>query len=235
MASRKYVNIQRPQILFLVLLSSILGHNFGFAFAASSSNTETTSSSQPLWSYQVKPNSYVGNVNSPQAPYTVMPSIFDAFNGLSQRQGALTSSPLLSILPIILIAAGGMLLLLPFLAMMFTSPFGGASGFGGYGGAGGFGYPQLGALNKKRSLNGGDLFGSRSIIDLVEHVSTAIDEFSKRYPTASHATSSKRAKSLNTDQVNAQPANHKQATSATNEDSTGTNRASGSPSITETP
>lgn len=232
MSSRKSFNIKRPQILFIILLSSTFGHNFGFAIAASSSNTESTSSSQPLWSYQVKPNSYVGNVNSPQAPYTAMPSIFDAFNGLSQRQGALTSSPLLSILPIILIAAGGMLLLLPFLAMMFASPFGGASGFGGYGGAGGFGYPQLGALNKKRSLGGGDLFGSRSIIDMVEYVTTAIDEFSKRYPAA-NGLSSKRAKSLNTDQTNGQPTNHKQSTSAMNENSTEPNRVGGSPPITK--
>lgn len=211
MGPKKLINIQHPQVLFIILVSSIVG-NLGFALAAGTTGTssEGTSSSQPLWSYQVKPNNYVGGANSAQAPYTAMPSLFDAFNGLSQRQGALTSSPILSILPIILIAAGGMLLLLPFLAMMFASPFGGAGGFGSYGGAGGFGYPQLGSLSKKRSLNG-DLFGSRNLIDLVEHVTTAIDEFSRRYPNAAISSHHKRGKSLNTDQVNAQPANHKQA------------------------
>lgn len=233
MGPKKLINIQRPQILFIILLSSIVSHNFGFALAAAStgSSSESTSSSQPLWSYQVKPNSYVGGSNSPQAPYTAMPSLFDAFNGLSQRQGALTSSPILSILPIILIAAGGMLLLLPFLAMMFASPFGGAGGFGSYGGAGGFGYPQLGSLNKKRSFNG-DLFGSRSLIDLVEHVSTAIDEFSRRYPNAA-SSHQKRAKSLNTDQTNPQPTNHKQVSVSSNNDEANLNR-SNAPSVTET-
>lgn len=209
----------RPQLLLLFVVSSLLTHLLGHiepVAGAGTSTSETTSSSQPLWSYQVKPNSYVNAAGGQPAHYTTTPTIFDAFNGLSQRQGALTGSPFLSILPIILIAAGGMLLLLPFLTMMMASPFSG--GLGGYNG--GFGYPQVGALSKKRSLT--DQFGGqRSLVDLIENVSSTIDEFARKYSTnsASAATnngqqSNKRAKSLNPSQLNEQPqamppANHR--------------------------
>lgn len=221
----------------MFILSSVLTHALGQAvLPTSAANTnggvngvqsESASSSQPLWSYQVKPSTYVNSPSAQTGHYSsAMPSLFDAFNGLSQRQGALTSSPFLSILPIILIAAGGMLLLLPLLTMMMASPFGGGFG-GGYNG--GFGYPQVGALNRKRSLNeqgGARLAGGNggSLIDLIEHVSSTIDELTKKYSPATTAITSgqqqqqhqKRAKSLTGElllqQAAAaapQPANHK--------------------------
>lgn len=202
----------KPQLVFLFILSSVLTHALGQiqqANAASSSASETASSSQPLWSYQVKPNSYVNAPGAQQGHYSGVPSLFEAFNGLSQRQGALTSSPFLSILPIILIAAGGMLLLLPLLTMMMASPFGGG-GFGGYGG-GGFGYPQVGALSKKRSL--ADQFGSqRGLVDIMEHVSSTIEELSKKYSSRVEASPQRRAKSINSPNEatgQAPPSNHK--------------------------
>lgn len=190
------------------MFSSVLSHVLGNiptinAASSAASPSETTSSSQPLWSYQVKPNSYA-NVGGNQAGhYSPVPSILDAFNGLSQRQGALTSSPFLSILPIILIAAGGMLLLLPFLTMMIASPFSGGAGFGAYNN-GPFGYPQAGALNKKRSL--ADSFGQRGLIDLIEHVTTSIEEMTRKYsPSNGGANNSgqlnKRTKALNLQQL----------------------------------
>lgn len=169
------------------------------AASSSTSSSETTSSSQPLWSYQVKPNSYANVAASSQAGhYSPVPSLLDAFNGLSQRQGALSSSPFLSILPIILIAAGGMLLLLPFLTMMIASPFSGGAGFGAYNN-GPFGYPQVGALNKKRSL--ADSFGQRGLMDLIEHVTTSIEEMTKKYSTPTNSGQlNKRAKGMNLQQ-----------------------------------
>ena len=137
---------------------------------SANSPTETVSSSQPLWSYQVKPNAYVNGAPS-QPHMNPVSSIFDAFNGLSQRQGALSGSPFLSILPIILIAAGGMLLLLPFLTMMVASPFGGGGNLYGGFGSGQYGYPQ--ALSKKRSLFT-DHLASKSFNDILEHVSSTI-------------------------------------------------------------
>lgn len=214
----------RPQLLVLFVLSSLLTHLLGhvqFVSAAGTTGSETTSSSQPLWSYQVKPNSYVNAAGGQQAHYATNPTIFDAFNGLSQRQGALGGSPFLSILPIILIAAGGMLLLLPFLTMMMASPFTG--GLGGYNN--GFGYPQVGALSKKRSL--ADQFGGqRGLIDIIENVSTTIDELTRKYSTNSATNngqqSNKRAKSLLSSPANEQPlvmppVNHRPSTTNTEE------------------
>lgn len=218
----------------MLIFASVLTNFLGLVVqpvraSGSSSSSESASSSQPLWSYQVKPNSYVGGQ---PGHYSATPSLFDAFNGLSQRQGALSGSPFLSILPIILIAAGGLLLLLPMLTMMMASPFG--AGFGG--GYQNLGYPQVGALNKRRSLDSTTLFGNqRGLIDLVEHVSTTIEELTKKYsnPSVTAATTTttnnngqqqannnnnKRAKSLNS-QVNesqAQPANHKSSDELSN-------------------
>lgn len=215
------VRDNRPQLIFVFILSSVLTHVLGQALPTSAANpgpTETASSSQPLWSYQVKPSNYVNAQTGQQNHYPTVPSLFDAFNGLSQRQGALTSSPFLSILPIILIAAGGMLLLLPLLTMMMASPFSG--GFGGYNG--GFGYPQVGSLNKKRSL--ADQIGGRNgLVDLIEHVSSTIDELTKKYANPPNGHQNKRAKSLNypstietqspssSSPSSPQPANHKPA------------------------
>lgn len=154
-----------------------------------------------------------------------MPSLFDAFNGLSQRQGALSGSPFLSILPIILIAAGGMLLLLPMLTMMMASPFGGG-GFGGGFNGGSFGYPQ--ALNKKRSVNDQH---QRGLLDLFEHVSSSIEEISKKYnlnsPHQAGSSSNgklRTAKSMNSSQqqqASEAPANHR--SSGSSEDTGGAN------------
>lgn len=217
----------RPQFVFLLALCSLLTLAFGQiqptnAAGTSGTSAETTSSSQPLWSYQVKPNSYLnapGGVGVSQSGHygsVAPPSLFDAFNGLSQRQGALTSSPFLSILPIILIAAGGMLLLLPMLTMMMASPFGGGGAFGGYNN-GAFGYPQVGALSKKRSL-ADQYTGQRGLIDILENVSSTIEELSKKYgnvgalPTsnkvAALAGAQKRAKSL-LSEMDLSPTNHK--------------------------
>lgn len=190
------------KLIYFVGFSSVLTNVLGLipsTLAATSSSTSSVSSdqtsqsaSQPLWSYQVKPNSYL-NVPSSQShqqqqhygstgpTYGVgsgLPSIFDAFSGLSQRQGALTGSPFLSILPIILIAAGGMLLLLPLLTMMMASPFGG--GFGGGFNNGPFGYPQVGALNKKRSLNDNSQH-QRGILEMIENFSSTVEELTKKY------------------------------------------------------
>lgn len=222
------VRNHRPQVVFFFVLSSVLTHALGHvqvARAAGTTSSETTSSSQPLWSYQVKPNSYVNVPASQPSHYQGVPSIFDAFNGLSQRQGALSSSPFLSFLPIILIAAGGMLLLLPFLTMMIASPFSGGLGGGGFNG--GFGYPQVGALNKKRSL--GEQFGQRGLIDLIEHVSSSIEELTKKYSPQPSGIN-KRAKSLNSPSAanESQPANHKPITSTTNEETANGNSLSNS-------
>jgi len=206
----------RAHFILLFVFPSILTHALGqiqqTAAVSSSSSTESASSTQPIWSYQVKPNGYVNTPAGQQAHYTASPSIFDAFSGLSQRQGSLSSSPFLSILPIILIAAGGMLLLLPLLTMMIASPFSG--GFGGYGNQ--FGYPQVGALNKKRSL--ADQFGQKGLVDLIEHVSTTIDELTRKYSNpSSTGQTQRRAKGLNSHLANepqispSTPTNHKPA------------------------
>lgn len=240
----------------MLMLSSILTHVLGNIQAANaassaSSSSETTSSSQPLWSYQVKPNSYANVASNQAGHYSAAPSILDAFNGLSQRQGALSSSPFLSILPIILIAAGGMLLLLPFLTMMIASPFSGGAGFGAYNN-GPFGYPQVSAMNKKRSL--ADSFGQRGLIDLIEHVSSSIEEMARKYsPSTTGSGNSgqfnKRAKAMNLQpqqpnesasqtqsqqQVNHKPVGLAQTasgtiiSSSTNEESNSNNNLSGS-------
>lgn len=204
---------KKVQLLFFFVLSSIITHSLGghikltsaagtSSGAQSSTPSETTSSSQPLWSYQVKPNSagYLNIPNNQQQfnsnlghhyPSSFPASLFEAFSGLSQRQGALSSSPFLSILPIILIAAGGMLLLLPFLTMMIASPFSGAGAFGGGGfNNGNFGYPPVGGLNKKRSLSGnGEQFGQHNLVDLMENVSTTIEELVKKYTATGNPTS----------------------------------------------
>ena len=189
------------------------------------SASESVSSSQPLWSYQVRPSAFVGASSSP-SPSHYGPSsfggaspmsLFDAFSGLSQRQGALSSSPFLSLLPIILIAAGGMLLLLPLLTMMMASPFGGAGVFGGGGGFPNYGggYPQVGAaLSKKRSLEPQINVGGqqRSFIDLIEHVSSTIESLTRTYaPPGNAAQQNKRAKSLHLDGNAPQASNHKAA------------------------
>lgn len=230
---------KQPQLILMILLSSMLAHVLGQVqlvsaaggpSSSSSSSSETTSSSQPLWSYQVKPGSYINAPSGqPGAPYSAMPSIFDAFNGLSQRQGALSGSPFLSILPIILIAAGGILLLLPFLTMMMASPFSGA-GFGGYG-QGGFGYPQMAAaMGKKRSLadqmpGQGPRGGAGQLGDLIENFSSVIDELTRKYSVATNSQQAnvgqpnRRGKAINltssqpiTNDAASQatPANHKQ-------------------------
>lgn len=228
--------------MFFFVLTSVLTHSLGrikpisavgTAGQSSSSTSETASSSQPLWSYQVKPNSYLNVPNNQQVNganagpghySSPFPSIFDAFNGLSQRQGALSSSPFLSILPIILIAAGGMLLLLPFLTMMIASPFSGA-GFGGGGGFnGGFGYPQAAGLNKKRSLsNNADQLSQRGLIDLMEHVTSTIEELARKYSGSTGVNNSpltngnRRAKALSLQQ----PSNESGAQQTNNHKSTG--------------
>lgn len=151
--------------------------------SVSPSEATSSSSSQPVWSYQVKPNAYVNSANG-QAHAGPMSSIFDAFNGLSQRQGALSGSPFLSILPIILIAAGGMLLLLPFLTMMIASPFSGTGGLYGGGFNGGqYGYPQ--GLSRKRSLFSTDGLASKGFQEILDHVSTTIDELARKYTPTS--------------------------------------------------
>lgn len=207
-------------LALVVLLSSVITHLLGIvqvvdagSSTSATSTGESVSSSQPLWSYQVKPGMQVGGSSSnylsnplggphPYPSGPSLPSIFDAFNGaLSQRQGALTSSPFLSILPIILIAAGGLLLLLPLLTMMMASPFGGfGAGFGNN-----FGYPQAG-LNKKRSL--GDQLSRSSFYDILEHVSSTIDDLSKKY---SQTGTSRRAKSNTTPVAGQQPGAEQQA------------------------
>lgn len=234
----------RAQLVFFVAAVTILTHFLSLIHpslaangSGSSSSTEAASSTQPLWSYQVKPTNYVGSQSAQTGHYAAPPSsIFDAFTSLSQRQGALTSSPFMSILPIILIAAGGLLLLLPMLTMMMASPFGGGGAFGGgYGNA--FGYPQVGALSKRRSLDQHQ--HQRGLIELIEHVSTTIEDLSRKYarPQATAASGShqtgpaapagsspqqqvhKRAKSLNSSQPSAAneapqlqpPSNHKTA------------------------
>lgn len=221
MATQMRISRNRARVLAFVALSALLTHTalqLPLAVRAerasgAAGSSESMSSSQPLWSYQVKPNSYAntasgggpspsqqtahyGNVGGIPAP----PSLFEAFNGaLSQRQGALTTSPFLSILPIILIAAGGLLLLLPMLTMMMASPFGGGGAFGAGAFNGPFGYPQtVGALNKRRSLLerslGASIGGGGSgIIELLEQVGSAIDEMSRKHTGA--AQQNKRAKS----------------------------------------
>lgn len=232
-------------MVFVFLLSSVLTHvlsqvsPIAAATSASSSPAETASSSQPLWSYQVKPSNYVNAQTNQPAHYSSMPSILDAFNGLSQRQGALSSSPFLSILPIILIAAGGLMLLLPLLTMMVASPFSGAA-FGGYNN--GFGYPQVGALSKKRSL--GDQFGQRGIIDMIEQASSTFEELAKKFSNSasnSQQQQQRRAKAMNTNgaaaadnkqqQSSAQvPTNHRSPTSS--EDENTANSLSNAASVT---
>lgn len=226
---------QAGAFLGVLICSTLLTHFLGLAQAAQTGNqqaSESTSSSQPLWSYQIKPTNYVGaqvgpgGANQPpNGAYTAggigpFPSLFDAFTGLSQRQGALTSSPFMTILPIILIAAGGMLLLLPLFTMMMASPFGG--GFGGGFQSGPFGYPQVGGLNKKRSLD-----QSKGILDMIENFSSTLEDLSRKYNYPSlqqyqHQQGSqstiganqqqphkRSAKSLNDSPVATMPANHK--------------------------
>lgn len=182
-----------PHLLLLLVLTSALSQQ-SFALSQQSSvvSSESASSSQPLWSYQVRPGSTLASSQSSPSHYTA-PSLMDAFNGLSQRQGALSGSPFLSILPIILIAAGGMLLLLPILTMMIAPNL---SGFGQYGG-GPFGYPgQVGA--RKRSLVD-QLSSQKGIAELFDQVSSSIEELTKKFnPTTNNASanSMKRAKSL---------------------------------------
>jgi hypothetical protein len=231
------------QLIGTIAFIAIMTHFLALlqpGLAATSSGQQQTenaaASTQPLWSYQVKPTNYVGSgqAGGQNAPYSAgHSSIFDAFTGLSQRQGALTgNSPLLSILPIILIAAGGLLLLLPMLTMMMASPFGGGPfGAGGYQN---YGYPQLG-LNKRRSLDQMNAGGSRGILELIEHVSSTIEDLSRKYSggnaqqqqasgataatgqqqaaaaaTTSH-TLNKRSKALNAGQAAPTPPNHQQA------------------------
>ena len=171
---------------FLTLIQpSLAANGNGGSGSGGSGNSEAGASSQPIWSYQVKPTNYIGAQSAQTGHYGSAPSsLFDAFTGLSQRQGALTSSPFLSILPIILIAAGGLLLLLPMLTMMIASPFGGGGGPFGGGYQNGFGYPQVGALSKRRSLDQHQQ--QRGLIELIEHVSTTIEDLSRKYsPLAS--------------------------------------------------
>lgn len=182
MSTTKLRNSQYKSLASLLTLTSaltwfsLLGQiqTISAAGATNSNPNEVTSSSQPLWSYQVKPNAYTSGVSG-NPHYTPMSSIFDAFNGLSQRQGALSGSSFMTILPIILIAAGGLLLLLPFLTMMVASPFSGANVYGYNGGQ--FGYPQT---LKKRSLFA-DQLASKSFNDILDHVSSTIDELSRKY------------------------------------------------------
>lgn len=169
----------KSKLLLTILLAPALTHLLSqveLAAAAGSAGPESSQTpSQPAWPNQGKPNSY----NGPQAArYPVMSSLFDALGGLSQRQGTITTgaSPLTTILPIILIAAGGLLLLLPLLTMSMASPFGAFGGLGG--GYQNLGYPQVGALSRRRSLDG-----------LVEQVSSAIENFSKKYSISKLAES----------------------------------------------
>lgn len=160
------------------------------------SETEASSvSSQPLWSYgqSTRPINYAATQNGANGAsnyYTTSTpsSMWDMFTGgLSQRQGALsTGSPFLSILPIILIAAGGFLLLLPMLTMMMGSPFGDPFG-GGYQGAGQYGqYPQL---KKRRSLD--SALHKRSLIKLIEQASSIIEDLSRQYEPQTKHTQTK--------------------------------------------
>lgn len=216
-------------LLSLLASSEAAGGSGGPNSGSSSGAAESASSSQPLWSYQVKPSSY-GQAANGQAHYNSMSSIFDAFNGLSQRQGALSGSPFLSILPIILIAAGGMLLLLPFLTMMVASPFGGGGNlYGGYNG-GQYGYPQ--ALGKKRSLLT-DHLASKGFNEILEHVSSTIDELTRKYsPTtgqlkqrqaASESNKLRSGKSLNLAQTN-EPSIQLQASAPPSQQQAGSNK-----------
>lgn len=232
----------QQQLICTLALVTMITHIFGLiqpSLAATSTSQQQTenaaASTQPLWSYQVKPTNYINaGQNGQSAPYsTGHSSIFDAFTGLNQRQGALTGggSPLLSILPIILIAAGGLLLLLPMLTMMMASPFGGGP-FGG-GGYQNYGYPQVG-LNKRRSLDQASGGGSRGIIELIEHVSSTIEDLSRKYSAngqqqanGSSAGQSaggaqalnKRSKALNGAGGSATAHNHHQGTTNPNESS----------------
>lgn len=221
----------KAQLVSVLMFASLITHLVAVSAASGGSNSgqpssEATSSSQPLWSYQVKPNSYgnivgngAGSNGAQSAHYTAGPSLFDAFSGLSQRQGALSGSPLMTILPIILIAAGGLLLLLPMFTMMLASPFGGG-GIGPFGGGAGgfqnFGYPQMA---RKRSLDQTSGLGQRGLVDLIEHVSSTIEELARKYGHTSQATAGgqqhKRAKSLNSPQVNESPAAAVAAAAAT--------------------
>lgn len=219
---------KQPQLICVLAFATMLTHFLGLVQPSLAANgnsnqqaTESTAAStQPLWSYQVKPTNYVNAAQGAQnSPYSSGPSsLFDAFTGLNQRQGALSSSPFLSILPIILIAAGGLLLLLPMLTMMMASPFGGGA-FGGGGFQNYGGYPQVGTLNKRRSLDQLTQGSHRGIIELIEHVSSTIEDLSRKYSLTSGSAASgaaqqangqphKRSKTLNS-QVN-----HHQAASA---------------------
>lgn len=241
----------KPQVVLMVACVTILTHFLTLIQPSLAANgapngagqvgeSAASSSTQPLWSYQVKPtnNNYLGNGMNPNINGFGAggggSSLFDAFTGLSQRQGALTSSPFMSILPIILIAAGGLLLLLPMLTMMMASPFGGAAGgpFGG-GGYQNFGYPQANLLSKRRSLDSSPLHqnlggAQRGLIELIEHVSSTIEDLSRHYNAggagsqASKPQQKRASKSLNvasaaatsgsseaSQVVNPPPANHK--------------------------
>ena len=191
------------------------------ANGASLGASESVSLPQPLWSHQIRPSAFVGASSSPSpshyGPFSgASPMLlFDTFSGPSQRQGALSSSPFLSLLPIILIAAGGMLLLLPLLTMMMALPFGGAGVFGGAGGFPNYGggYPQVSAaLSKKRSLEPQINVGGqqRSFINLIEHVSSAIESLTRTYaPPGNAAQQNKRAKALHLNGDASQASNHK--------------------------
>lgn len=150
---------------------------------ANSNGEQASSSSQALLSYQtLKPNGFYSNPISPSS------SFFETLtSGLSQRQGALSNSPIMSILPIILIAAGGILLLLPFLTMMLASPFGGpgVAGLYGYqnGQFGGGAYPQAA---KKRSLINileSQYQQPKMWQELLDNVSSTINELTRKYQT----------------------------------------------------
>lgn len=105
--------------------------------------------------------------------------------------------------------------------MMMASPFSG--GFGGGNFNGGFGYPQVGALGKKRSLGGDQAtFGQRGILDLFEHVSTTIEDLTKKYsnhsPNAQHANNMKRVKPNESASTGQAQANFKPATTGSSEE-----------------
>lgn len=191
--------VTRPQLFAVLIFSTALTHALifqakptlaanGAPVSSAQSSGETTSSSQPLWTYQPKPSLFSSSINGQSGnnymAHQMQPnSLFDSLSSLGQRQGSISTSPLLSILPIILIAAGGMMLILPLLTMMLASPFG--SGFGALGGNG-FGYPQVANLNKRRSVSNSfieSLLSSstnKPLFDIVDHISTSIEELSKK-------------------------------------------------------
>lgn len=145
----------------------------GTSFNTQTNGDATLSYAQPFWAYQQQKRS--SNHDDHSTPHLQQQSqqlqqqlpqtlpLFDTLRSLSQRQGSLSASPFLSILPIILIAAGGLMLLLPLLTMSMASSFGGFGQFGGAGGAGGFGFPQVTNLNRRRSSS----FMGHELVDLL--------------------------------------------------------------------